>query len=49
MRVHYVVIIFINTNNDFNIKTIEKFNGSERFPRWTLNPLDDTPTVFLDV
>ena len=43
------MIIFINTNADFNIKIIEKFNGSERFPRWTLNLLDDTPTVFLDV
>ena len=49
VRAHYVVIIFINTNTDFNIKIIEKFNGSEHFPRWSLNPSDDTPIVFLDV
>ena len=27
----------IGTNGDFNVKTIENFNGSESTPRWALD------------
>lgn len=34
VRVHSVMIIFVDTNADFDVKITESFNGNRGTPRW---------------